>query len=90
LPGTLWVTSSGKDIKRGDKLVIIGKLTQGFGNFSGVMYRANIDKIIHPQTGDVARIIRDWFADAVRRVIPEPEAKLGRWLFSRSTTGFTC
>jgi len=77
LSGVLWVTATGKDIKRGDKLIISGKLAEGFGNFAGVMYRANIDKIIHPQPGDVARVVRDWFADAVRRVIPEPESSLG-------------
>lgn len=77
LPGVLWISSSGKDIKRGDKLVITGKLTSGFGNFSGVMYRANVDKIIHPIPGDIARVVRDWFADAVRKVIVEPEASLG-------------
>jgi len=77
LPGVLWVTTAGQDIKRGDKLVITGKLAEGFGNFTGVMYRANIDKIIHPQPGDTARVIRDWFADAVRRVVPEPESSLG-------------
>jgi len=77
LPGVLWVTTDVYDIKRGDRLLISGKLTPGFGNFAGVMYRANVKKIIHPQPGDTARVIRDWFADAVRRVIPEPESSLG-------------
>ena len=77
LPGVLWITSSPADIKRGDKLVLHGKLAEGFGNFSGVMYRASIDKIIHPKPGDIARVIRDWFSDAVRRAIPEPESSLG-------------
>lgn len=77
LPGTLWVTADGADIKRGDRLILRGKLMEGFGNFSGVMYRASIDKIIHPQPGDTARVVRDWFADAVRRAIPSPESSLG-------------
>lgn len=77
LPGSLWVTATGSDIKRGDKLIITGKLASGFGNFVGIMYRANIDKIIHPQPGDIARIVRDWFADAIRRAIPDPESSLG-------------
>lgn len=77
LPGVLWITSASADIKRGDKLLLHGILKEGFGNFSGVIYRANIDKIIHPQPGDIARVIRDWFADAVRKVIPDPEASLG-------------
>lgn len=77
LPGVLWITSTGQDIKRGDGLVVAGKLAVGFGNFSGVMYRAKINEVIHPNPADIARVMRDWFADAVRRVIPEPEASLG-------------
>lgn len=77
LSGVLWVTADGNDIKRGDRLIISGKLVSGFGNFAGTIYQANIDKIIHSQPGDVARVVRDWFADAVRRAIPEPESSLG-------------
>lgn len=77
LPGALWVTATGNDIKRGDKLLITGRLTEGFGNFVGIIYRANIDKVIHPQPGDIARVVRDWFADAVRRAVPDPESSLG-------------
>ncbi|MCX6728321.1 MAG: ComEC/Rec2 family competence protein [Candidatus Saccharibacteria bacterium] len=77
MPGTLYITTSGDDIKRGDKLILHGKLAEGFGNFPGVMYRATIDKIIHPKPGDAARVVRDWFADAIRRSIPEPESSLG-------------
>ena len=77
MSGNLWVTADNADIKRGDKIIVRGKLITGFGNFAGIIYRANIDKIIHPQPGDIARVIRDWFADAVRRVIPDPESSLG-------------
>jgi len=77
LPGALWVTATGSDIKRGDKLVLSGKLGPGFGNFAGVIYRANITKLIHVNPGDIARVVRDWFADAIRRAIPDPEASLG-------------
>ena len=77
MAGLLWVTSSPSDIKRGDKLLIDGKLRPGFGNFAGVIYRANIEKIIHPEPGDIARVVRDWFADGVRLAIPDPESSLG-------------
>jgi competence protein ComEC len=78
LPGVLWITANGgDDIKRGDKIMVSGVLMEGFGNFAGVMYRAKIDKIIHPQPGDVARVVRDWFADAVRLAISDPESSLG-------------
>jgi competence protein ComEC len=78
LPGVLYITSATEvEIKRGDELQISGLLKEGFGNFSGTMYRVSIDKIIHPQPGDIARQIRDWFADSIRRVIPAPESSLG-------------
>lgn len=77
LPSKIWLTASGDNIKRGDKIVVSGVLKSGFGNFAGVIYRGNIQEIIHPQPGDVARIIRDWFADAIRLAIPDPQASLG-------------
>jgi competence protein ComEC len=77
MPGVLWVSATNADVKRGDKLVLSGVLGKGFGNFAGVIYRASIDKIIHPQPGDIARQIRDWFAGGVRLAINEPESSLG-------------
>ena len=43
LSGSLYVTASGGDIKRGDKLATNGVLSQGFGNFVGVMLRYMVD-----------------------------------------------
>ena len=78
LPGKLWINSSTKfDIKRGDTVTIQGKLQAGFGNFAGVMYRATVIKAQRPEPGDVARRVRDWFADNVRLAIPDPQAALG-------------
>jgi len=77
LPGVIWATSSDAEIKRGDKLILSGKLAKGFGNFAGIIYRANIENIIYPQPGDIARVVRDWFAGGIRRSIADPEASLG-------------
>jgi competence protein ComEC len=78
LPGVLWVTtSSAVDIKRGDLLTVKGQITNGFGSFAGVIRRAEIIKITQPRPGDMARVLRDWFADLVRLAIPEPESSLG-------------
>jgi competence protein ComEC len=41
------------------------------------MYEAKITKIQRYEHGDIAREIRDWFADVIRRVIPSPESDLG-------------
>ncbi len=76
--GTLWATARGNvDIKRGDVIRLEGKINEGFGSFAATMYRADVLQVSRPQPGDVARVVRDWFADAVRQAIPNPEASLG-------------
>lgn len=78
LPGVVWVSIIGSaDIKRGDEVVVVGELSDGFGTFSGVMYMAKITTITRPFPGDMGRVVRDWFAGAVRVAIPEPQASLG-------------
>jgi competence protein ComEC len=76
-PGTFWVSTDNFRVQRGDKVILHGVLGQGFGDFSGVIYRAIIDKVVVPQPGDIARIVRDWFASGVRLAMPEPESSLG-------------
>lgn len=78
LPGKLWVTAQTKyDVKRGDTVTVKGKLKPGFGNFAGALYRAKVESIQRPEPGDVARVVRDWFADHVRMAIHDPAASLG-------------
>jgi competence protein ComEC len=40
------------------------------------MYQATVSTIERPNPGDVARRLRDWFGDGIRRAIPEPEGSL--------------
>jgi competence protein ComEC len=78
LPGSVWVSVIGKpDLKRGDEVVVAGELSAGFGSYAGALYTARIMTITHPQPGDIARVVRDWFVVGIRRAIPEPEASLG-------------
>lgn len=78
LAGTIWVSLLGKpDIKRGDVVTVQGSLSEGFGTFAGALYTAKIVKIKRPNPGDVGRVVRDWFASAIRVSIPEPQASLG-------------
>ena len=78
LAGKIWVSfGDKKEIKRSDIVTISGKLQPGFGTFAGVVYRAEILQVERPTPGDVALRVRDWFADAVRVVTPEPQASLG-------------
>lgn len=76
--GKIWIsTDKAGDIKRGDRVTVKGELGAGFGGFAAVMYGAEITDWQRPQPGDVARQVRDWFADKVRLGIDEPESSLG-------------
>ena len=77
--GNLYATISrgGENVKRGDRVTIYGEMSEGFGSFVGAMWRATIDEIERPEPGDVARRVRDWFAEGIRQYIPEPEVDLG-------------
>lgn len=78
LAGEMWVSVNGKaDIKRSDIVTVNGKMQKGFGSFAGSMYQAKLLKAQRPYPGDVARQLRDGFADKVRQVIAEPQASLG-------------
>lgn len=78
LPGEVWVsTLTRADIKRSDTVVIRGTIGEGFGNLPASMARAQLLAVRRPQPGDVALHVRDWFADGIRRAIPEPQASLG-------------
>ncbi len=78
VPGSVWIsTAHNKSIKRSDNVTVRGKLAPGFGPFSAIVHRADIDKIERPVPGDVAVGVRDWFANRVRQEIPETEAALG-------------
>lgn len=78
LPGAIWTSIATKaDIKRGDEVVVAGTLDEGFGNFAGMIDSSSLVSHVRPVPGDVGRVVRDWFADAVRLAIPEPQASLG-------------
>ncbi|CAN5639536.1 hypothetical protein BH23PAT1_BH23PAT1_4790 [soil metagenome] len=78
LSGRVWVGLSSKaDIKRGDIVVVKGRLAEGFGTSSASIYRASLLNAYRPEPGDVARKVRDRFSKGVRASVPEPEASLG-------------
>lgn len=77
-PGSILLTvRSPGDIKRGDIITVQGTLKPGFGSFPASMSAQSVAGVVRPVPGDVGRVVRDWFADAVRKVIPEPQASLG-------------
>lgn len=76
--GNIWVSlARNVDIKRGDRVELAGRLSDGFGSFAASVYRANLTKVQRPSPGDIGRRARDAFADQVREAIPEPEVSLG-------------
>lgn len=78
IPGALWVsTKTDVTVKRSDIVTVTGKIDKGFGSFIATMYQAKIVSVKRSAHGDIARDVRDWFADAVRNAIPEPQASLG-------------
>lgn len=78
IAGKSWVSiMTDAEIKRGDRVVVDGKMSEGFASFSSAIYRAKLLTVQRPEPGDIARQVRDWFADTVRRAIPDPQAALG-------------
>lgn len=77
-PGS--ILASGRTVQqalRGDFLEVRGKLKEGFGSFAASITITTIVAIERQPHGDMGRVVRDWFADKVRKVIPEPQASLG-------------
>jgi competence protein ComEC len=78
MPGRLWAsTPKPHDIKRGDVVALEGRVAEGFGGVAASMHRTQVVAIERPYPGDVARRVRDWFAEKVRQTIQQPEADLG-------------
>lgn len=76
--GVLFVSlKTNLKIERGDKLLLKGKLSAGFGVYVGSFYRPQILKLEKPDPGDLALSIRNWFAKRIMDQIPNSEAGLG-------------
>lgn len=65
------------DVSRGDIIEVSGKISEGFGTFSGYMYKPNIAKILKQRPGDLILRIRNWFSERIIGLIPGPEVNLG-------------
>ena len=76
--GTLYVqvAETEIDIRRSDKITLTGKLSDGFGSFSGSMYRPKIVSVARPEPGDLFLRLRDWFAEKIKQFVPEKESSL--------------
>lgn len=78
LLGSVLVTISKlQNVKRGDFITVEGTAKAGFGSFPVSISGLAVVEVVHPLPGDVGRHVRDWFADRIREVLPEPQASLG-------------
>lgn len=73
----LWITTSKVSVKRGDYVVIGGKLTSGFGSYAGAIYKADLKNIKRNSKDNLALSFRDWFVEKIKMAIPEPKSSLG-------------
>ncbi len=65
------------EVSRADKIIVSGKLSEGFGTFSGYMYKPVVLEILRPEPGDFALRFRNFFSERIASSIPEPEVSLG-------------
>ena len=76
--GSLYISAQkNEEIARADKIVVSGKLAEGFGTYAGYMYKPVVKKILKPEPGDWVLMVRNWFAERIRRLVPEPQVNLG-------------
>jgi len=78
MPGALFVSArSVREVKRGDIVEAKGDARAGFANFPLSVSVMALGTVTRAPTADIGRVARDWFADKVRVVIPEPQVSLG-------------
>lgn len=78
MSGAIFVSvRSAGSIKRGDRIEASGVAKPGFANFPISLSVPKLKSVVRSPTADMGRVARDWFADKVREVIPEPQASLG-------------
>jgi len=78
LPGSVLITGRADGTAlRGDIVLVQGKVKEGFGSFAATVSLEKILLIERSPMSDIGRVVRDWFAEKVRQIIPEPQASLG-------------
>lgn len=78
--GVYWVTISGeraRTVQRSDRIAVRGELEEGFGTFAGTLFRGTVVRVEQGARFDPMLQVRNTFADAIRRVMPDPQAALG-------------
>lgn len=75
--GILYVSGfKNEKLARGDKVILSGKISEGFGIYTGYLYKPKIIKWERPEPGSLILKIRNWFAERVKKSLSE-NASLG-------------
>lgn len=76
--GNIYVkVDSNVDVKRDDVVELSGKMMEGFGTYAGYMYKPKIVSVWRPEPGSWVLALRNWFAERIRKMLPELQAQLG-------------
>lgn len=76
--GSIYISARyNSDVAREDTIIVSGELVEGFGTYTGYMYKPEIKKILKPEPGDWVLGVRNWFAKRIRGLAPEPQVNLG-------------
>ena len=76
IEGLLFTQVTNRELQRSDCITISGELSSGFGSYVATIFRPEIKGINRPNPGDVFLKIRNFFAETIKRHIPEPESGL--------------
>ena len=77
-PGALYASlAKNTTLRRSDTVTLRGKMGEGFGTFSGTLYRPTIIANARGSPGDIFLNIRDWFSSNITEHVPSPENALG-------------
>ena len=76
--GSIFITGmKNENLARGDKVMLKGKMKEGFGTYNGYMYKPEIIRWGRPEPGDWVLNVRNWFAGRVKGLMSEPQVNLG-------------
>ena len=76
--GELYVSEyKNEKLARGDQVTLSGKMSEGFGTYAGYMYKPEMVRWSRPEPGDLVLNVRNWYAERIARLVPEPQVNLG-------------
>lgn len=88
LDGVIYVRlSTTAELERSDRIILRGKISDGFGTFVGSMYRPKLLEQQKPNPPDLFVQLKNWFSRATHKFISSPAAELGLGYLMGMKTG---